>query len=96
MVEIERIYCLDLDEFEDRHWSSLGEIYRSLPGGYRELQIPMWFGDDEEHLPFLSASVEPPGIQVYGILTREAWAEWDAAFMAALGASELPFRKVGE
>lgn len=95
MVEVERVYRLDVDAFEDAHWSALGEIYRSLPGGYREPQIPAWFGDDEEHAPSLCASVEPPGIQVLGILAPEAWAVWHAAFVSALAASELPFRDEG-
>jgi hypothetical protein len=92
MVEIERIYCVDIDAFEAAHWSRLDDIYRVLPGGYRKAALPMWFGDDEEQLPFLWASAEPPGIQVYGILPPTAWAEWDRAFMTALNASELPFR----
>jgi hypothetical protein len=94
MVEIERVYCVDFDAFADADWSRLVDIYRSLPGHYRMAQTPMWFGDDEERLPFLWASVEPPGLQVYGVLPPTAWVEWDRAFMMALNASTLPFRQL--
>jgi hypothetical protein len=95
LVEVERVYRLDMNAFSDAQWSALREIYRSLPGAYRERQISAWFGDDEEHPPFLCASVEPSGLQVYGILALESWIAWDAAFVAALATSALPFRAVG-
>jgi hypothetical protein len=95
MVEIDRVYCVDVVAFTDADWTRLDDIYRSLPGHYRVAQSsPMWFGDDEDQLPFLWASIEPPGIQVYGILPPTAWAEWDQAFMTALNASTLPFRQL--
>jgi hypothetical protein len=92
MVEVERIYCVDVDAFVQVDWSRLDDIYRSLPGDHRKTPLPMWFGDDEERLPFLWASAEPAGIQVYGILPPTEWAEWDRAFVTALNASELPRR----
>lgn len=95
LVEVERIiYCVDLGELDDAHRKLLDEIYRELPGRYRELQIPTWFGDREPEPPFLSASAEPPGIQVYGILPEADCAAWDAGFIAALSASALPFREL--
>ena len=92
LVEVERVYELAFDDFDESHWQALDRIYRTLPGSYRALQIPTWFGDDEPKPPFLSASVEPPGLQVYGVLRHTDWLAWDVAFTAALGISELPFR----
>jgi len=94
MVEVERIYCFAFDHFGEREWLVLDAIYRRLPGDCRESRGPVWwwFGTDEESPPFLSASVEPPGLQVYGILPLASWVQWDAAFRAALEAACLPFR----
>jgi hypothetical protein len=52
----------------------------------------MWFGTDEEAPPFLWASVEPPGLQVYGVLPLTSWNDWDAAFRAAVETAGLPVR----
>lgn len=30
LVEVERIYCLDVDEFEDAHWSALAALSTSM------------------------------------------------------------------
>lgn len=92
IVEIERVYGFAFDRFEEVHWSALDAIYRSLPGAYRETETPMWFGSSEDTPPFLWASVEPTGLQVYGILPLQSWREWDSAFRTALAAACLPFR----
>jgi hypothetical protein len=92
LVELERIYCLDFPRFSERDWARLDEIYRSLPGDYRICHTPMWFGADEDNPPFLWASVEEPGLQVYGVLALSDWSAWDRAFFSALAKSELPFR----
>jgi hypothetical protein len=92
MVEVGRIYCLDFDRFSTDHWSQLDTLYRTLPGNYRKRQNPMWFGSDEDAPPFLWASVEPPGLQVYGILPLQVWEAWDAEFATGLEAAAFPFR----
>lgn len=79
-VEIERIYELDWDRFNEGHWQDLAGIYEGLPGAVRYRDGPMWFGDDEDVPPFLWASVEPPGLQVYGILPEADWRAWDERF----------------
>jgi hypothetical protein len=92
-VTVERVYELNFDAFTKAHWNELDRIERSLPGRYRINQVPMWFGSDELSPPYLLASVEPPGLQVYGVLSLHDWKEWDAAFQRALVAADLPFRE---
>lgn len=89
-VEVERVYCFDWDQFSASHWEELSLIYMSLPGAVRYLDMPWWFGEDEELPPFLSASVEPPGLQVYGVLPNVNWQAWDERFRFSAG--ELPMR----
>ena len=93
-VEVERIYCLDFHSFTEEHWHRLGEIYATLPEfqGVAEKRCPMWFGVDESKAPFLLASVEPPGLHVYGTLQPEQWEEWDRLFRENIG--DFPLRKV--
>ena len=90
LVEVERIYCLDGDRFDGDQWRALERIYEDLPGTFRISDGPMWFGDDEDLPPFLWASVEPPGLQVYGILPEADWWAWDERFRSAIGG--LPVR----
>lgn len=89
-IEVERIYCFDWDRFSDRHWDALGGVYEALPGDVRHRDVPWWFGEDEESQPFLWASVEPPGLQVYGVLLETDWLLWDEAFRSAVDG--LPMR----
>ena len=88
-VEVERIYCIN---WELTHPLTLDAVYPKLPGQYRLNSGPMWFGSDEDHPPFLWASVEPPGVQVYGVLKQEDWDLWHDAFLTALKAGDFPFR----
>lgn len=90
LVEVERVYSLDWDRFDEGHWQSLARIYAELPGAVRDHDGPMWFGDDEDFPPFLWASVEPPGLQVHGVLPEADWWAWDERFRAL--ADGLPSR----
>jgi hypothetical protein len=90
LVEVDRIYLLNWDRFDASHWQELACIYEDLPGALRFQDVPMWFGDDEDLPPFLSAAVGPPGLQVHGILPEADWWAWDERFRAA--AASLPCR----
>ncbi|WP_254509638.1 hypothetical protein [Anatilimnocola floriformis] len=92
IIEVERIYCLDWDSFSEPYWQELTRIYDNLPGTVRfpEPEIPWWFGQDEDTPPFLWASVEPPGLQVYGVLPLVDWLAWDNRFQSL--AAKLPMR----
>lgn len=90
LVEVERVHCLDWDHFGNDHWQGLTRIYEGLPGTVRHRDGPMWFGDDEDVPPFLRASVEPPGLQVYGVLPEADWWAWDERFRES--AAGLPCR----
>ncbi len=90
LVEVERIYRLDWDRFDEEHWRGLARIYEDLPGAVRYRDVPWWFGDDEDVPPFLWASAEPTGLQVYGVLPEADWRAWDERFREAV--SGLPGR----
>src|SRR4051812_19145668 len=53
LVEVERVYGLDWDRFDERHWQDLARVYEGLPGAVRHRDVPWWFGDDEDMPPFL-------------------------------------------
>ncbi len=95
LVEVERIYGFDWGRFGAADWDALARSYEGLPGGmsWSPDELPMWFGDDEDLPPFLSASVEPSGLQVFGVLPEADWLAWDARFLAAT--AELPARDLG-
>ena len=90
LVEVERIYCLDWDHFGEDDWRELSRIYEALPGALRFRDGPMWFGDDEDLLPYLRASLEPAGLRVHGVLPEADWWAWDERFRKE--AAELPHR----
>lgn len=92
-LRIDRVYRLDWDRFESSDWQKLSQIYQALPGAVRYLDLPYWFGENEGTPPFLSACVEPPGLQVFGILSGSDWRAWDEAFQTL--ADGLPSYEVG-
>ena len=91
-VEVERIYCFDVDALSKEHLHRLNDIFGTLPGYQGVVDgSPMWFGLDEEVFPFLWASLEPPGLQVYGVVRPNQWKDWDTAFQGSI--SDFPFRR---
>jgi hypothetical protein len=66
-------------------------IYQRLPGwmNYRD-GPPFWFGTDVNVCPHLTASVEPPGLQVWGLLATPEFHAWHLQFLDAI--ARLPAR----
>jgi hypothetical protein len=92
-VDIERIYCFDWDAFDGALMDRLRQIFLALPGS-RKLDADdchWWYSDREdiEH-GYLTAGVEPPGLQVFGTLPIAAWEEWERDFQVR--AEGLPVR----
>jgi hypothetical protein len=90
LVEVERIYGFDWERFEEDHWRELSHIHKGLPGEVRFRDAPWWFGDDEDVPPFLTASVDPLGLKVYGVLPEADWCVWDEQLRSR--AAALPSR----
>ena len=84
MVDVERIYCFTWDKFDEGHWTRLEEVFATLPqhkkvanGEYR------WYSEtDDIESGFLAASIETPGLQVFGTLYIETFIEWDRVFQS--------------
>lgn len=80
-------------------WDRLGELYTQMPGwaeAHGECGAPwpgQWFGmsGDEQ---YLTASVEPGGLQIYGRLPEPVWEDWIAVFERR--AAEITGCPVGE
>lgn len=92
-IEVERIYCLDWDEFNRDLFDRLQVIFRALPQARKpDADGCFWWYSDREDIEsgYLTAGVEPPGLQVFGTLPLATWQEWDRAFQAAI--KGLPFR----
>lgn len=89
MIRGELTYRFRFHQFEDKDWQHLQRVYASLPGwlgGGHDL--PRWYGLNEAFPPFLWASVEPFGLECFGILRRDDWEVWHQAFLREVG--ELP------
>lgn len=91
--DIDRIYCFDWDAFSDADWQCLADVYSQLP----EVRppspesCPRWYsGKDDPGNGYLTASVEPPGLQVFGVLREPELSEWHNEFIKRI--SGLPFR----
>ncbi len=87
LISVDRIYRFAFEKFTDSDWDSLGRIYKMLPG-YLSLG-PQFFGVSDDEIPHLWTSVEPPGLQVCGILPTADWQTWDEKFRAET--AHLPF-----
>lgn len=89
LLGVEEMYRLDWDRFTDRNYESLLRIYAALPGWLAGMELPRWFSLDEQQA-HLWASVEPPGLQVGGLLEPSRFEMWHAEFLART--AELPFQ----
>jgi hypothetical protein len=94
-VEVERVYCFDWDQFTDVLWRQLSDTFEAMPDRMPASHdgCPWWFGTDEERHPFLWASREPSGLQVYGVIKPADWSAWDHQFRQLTEA--LPKRDIG-
>lgn len=88
-IDVDRVYTLDWDEFDEACWDRLMQVYRGLPGWQPHQALPCWFGMPEA-VPSLAASVEPPGLHLFGVLPRGWLQSWHEAFLAAT--ADLPWR----
>lgn len=92
-IDVERTYCFDWDAFDSESIDRLQVIFRGLPQSrqHDEDGCHWWFSDHEDpENGYLTAGMEPPGLQVFGTLPLATWQECDRAFQAAC--SGLPFR----
>ena len=90
LVEVQRLYWFDFHDWGPVEWEELEAIYPELPGWQQSGELPYWFGVDDDAPPVLSASVELPGIQFWGIVAEAAWMEWEKTFHTKLRQSNLP------
>ncbi|MCI1693641.1 hypothetical protein [Aneurinibacillus aneurinilyticus] len=90
-VTIDRVYCLNFNEFNNMNWERLGQVYKTLPHFIaKENKCPMWFGEEEVSSNYLYASVEPSGLQIVGELTLQQWKEWEDIFRTQLSEFLFP------
>jgi hypothetical protein len=82
VLDIDRVYCLDFNNFTKDDWSVLGGIYSKLPNQIIENNIgqQMWFGIEDSSEFYLWASAEPSGLQVVGDLREHDWKQWEKLF----------------
>ncbi len=93
-LDIERIYCLDWEAFGPEDMSRLREIFDVLPESrlHDEHDCHWWYSTRYDVAAgYLTAGVEPPGLQVFGTLPAQKWKAWDLAFRTL--ATDLPARE---
>ncbi|MEV8454999.1 hypothetical protein AB0467_07750 [Streptomyces sp. NPDC052095] len=88
---VERVYGLAWRRFAPADRETLRQIHEGLPGW----QPPSgdgarWSSPTEDRDPHPWASVEPPGLQVAGVLARGLWREGDARFRREVIRRNLP------
>ena len=90
MVEVDRMYCFDFDNFGDAEWERLTTIINDLPE-HQPISgdgCPWWFGSNSSVPPYLVASVEPTGWLVQGVIPEDAWVSWHTQLQSVV--SGLP------
>ncbi|MFB9326189.1 hypothetical protein ACFFSY_09720 [Paenibacillus aurantiacus] len=91
IVSIDRVYCLNFNEFVEATWEQLQQVYWVLPQYLvKSHQCPMWFGEEGISSIYLYASVEPSGLQIVGKLQIEQWALWEKALHSQLSRFAFP------
>jgi hypothetical protein len=92
-VDIDRIYCFDWDAFDTPLFDSLTARVTTLPEHRSSASGWAWYSDKEDvESGYLHASIEPPGLQVYGTLPIATWQQWDRELQAI--AAEFPVRSI--
>lgn len=79
-VDVERIYCLEVDSVDEQLLDRLRMIFDGLPGSVKQDAdgCHWWYSDWEDiENGYLTAGIEPPGLQVFGTLPLTTWQEWD-------------------
>jgi hypothetical protein len=92
-VSIEGTYRIVTSKLTTDQDAALLEIYKVLPGHYQinaAEGMPYWYGENQNDVPYLTASFEPGGILIEGILQRADWVEWDAMFRRLVDQVCLP------
>lgn len=84
VAEVDRVYKIAFERFRDVEWAALDWIYQQLPEWKGYCDCPCWFGTDTDATPHLTASVEPPGLQVTGVLPAADFERWHEQFFAAI------------
>lgn len=94
-LDVERIYCFDWDMFDNDLSGILHEVFASLPEykGRDRDGCHWWYSDHEDvENGYLTAGVEPPGLQVFGTLRATDWKAWDCQFRRR--SDGLPVRRL--
>ena len=86
LLVVDRIYLIDTENFTQEMWEELTKIYLGLPS---YLESESWFGVRGENEHYLSASIEPVGLQVGGKLLEKDFLLWEEIFHKEI--QKLPF-----
>lgn len=94
-LDIERIYCFDWDAFTREDMERLRSIFALLHQSklHDAQDCHWWYAErDEPENGYLTAGVEPPGLQVFGTLPLPEWEAWDREFQKL--SHGLPVRRL--
>lgn len=78
IVEVEGLVPFDWRSFDGR--TALEQAMPTLPGVVMGPGMFRYFGTDESRPPYLWASHEAVGLQIYGLLDERDWHAWLDAF----------------
>ncbi|MFV0664013.1 hypothetical protein [Denitromonas sp.] len=70
-------------DIPDEEWEKIGEVYRSMDGWLDGQEYPYWYGTESDPR-YISASVEPGGIQFCGEIEPDIWVGWLTVLCAKL------------
>lgn len=73
-------------DLTDEQCAAVDEVYRSMDGwiGYASADgLPQWYGSESEER-FVTASVEPSGLQIDGRLPPAEWTGWISVLCSRL------------
>ena len=90
---IEGTYTIFTGRLTRAQDDALGQIFPQLPGQFRinpKDGMPYWYGQSDDEIPHLTASFEPSGIVVSGVVQQKDWAEWDAKFRQLVDEAKIP------
>ena len=83
-MNIEKSITLNIPgDLSDSDWDKVMSVYRNMDGWIEGHDLPYWFGTEQNEI-FITASVEPSGLVIFGKVNDLIWIGWLTKLCAKL------------
>ena len=70
-------------DLSDSDWEKVSSVYKQMDGWVDSHDYPYWFGTEDDD-QYITASVEPSGLLLFGKIDEGIWIGWITVLCAKL------------